>query len=48
MVFVMPVLLGEGVPLFPPVAVEDTTLTLVDVHRYDGGVVTLHYRHTRG
>src|SRR5690606_23908645 len=48
MVFVMPVLLGEGVPLFPPVAMDDTTLTLVDVHRYDDGVVKLHYRHTRG
>lgn len=44
MMFVMPVLLGEGVPLFPSGAMEDTTLTLADVHRYDSGVVKLHYR----
>lgn len=43
MVFVVPVLLGEGIPLFPPGAHEDMTLKVIDVHRYNDGMVKLHY-----
>lgn len=43
MIFVVPVLLGEGIPLFPPGELDDTTLKVVDVQRYENGLVKLHY-----
>ncbi|MGD2113853.1 MAG: dihydrofolate reductase family protein [Acidobacteriota bacterium] len=42
-VTVVPVLLGEGVPLLPP-GVPRTGLELVDTRRYPSGMVTLSYR----
>ena len=41
-----PVLLGEGMPLFLP-PTPQLSLTLVDSHAYDSGLVQLTYRRTR-
>ncbi len=41
-----PVLLGKGMPLFPP-PTPQLSLTLVDSHAYDSGLVQLTYRRTR-
>ena len=40
---VIPVLLGEGVPLFPG-AQPEAPLHLIDVQRFESGIVQLHYR----
>jgi dihydrofolate reductase len=40
---VVPVLLGDGIPLFRP-GRPKMTLTLPDTRRYDGGLVQLHYK----
>lgn len=40
---VIPVLLGEGVPLFPGTQPE-AELQLIDVQRFESGIVQLHYR----
>jgi dihydrofolate reductase len=42
--FVHPMLLGSGVPLFPA-TVETSGLELVDVTTYDSAVVQMHYQH---
>lgn len=42
-VFVMPVLLGEGIPLIAP-ARRDVALRLLDEKRFGNGVVELHYQ----
>jgi dihydrofolate reductase len=39
---VVPVLLGDGVPLVAP-TIPRTPLTLIDTHRYPSGMVTLSY-----
>jgi dihydrofolate reductase len=39
----VPILLGQGSPLFPPMT-EKVALTLQDCRTYPGGLVTLHYR----
>lgn len=41
-VTVVPILLGEGVPLLPPTSVR-TELQLLDTHVYPSGMVTLAY-----
>ena len=41
MVFVVPVPLGED-PAVPAGAHEDMTLKVIDVHRYNDGMVKLH------
>ena len=41
-VTIVPILLGEGVPLLPP-RVARTSLALVDTHTYPSGMVTLTY-----
>jgi dihydrofolate reductase len=40
---IIPVLLGEGVPLFPGTQPE-AALRLSDVQRFESGIVQLHYR----
>lgn len=42
-VFVHPILLGSGTPLFPPAVA--TGLRLVDVLTFDSAVVQVHYQH---
>jgi len=42
---VIPVLLGDGLPLFSAPGPE-TTLILIDTTTYPNGLVQLHYRHT--
>ncbi len=42
MLFVMPILLGEGIPLFEA-AFPQTSLVLLDELRYQNGVKMLHY-----
>ena len=37
-----PILLGDGIPLFPR-AFPQTQLQLVDTHKFDSGLVQLHY-----
>jgi dihydrofolate reductase len=44
--FVNPVLLGKGIPLFKQVT-EMTRLTLVESKTFDGGVIALHYKTKR-
>ena len=41
-IFVNPVLLGQGVPLFKDIA-ESVQLTLVETRAFDNGVIALHY-----
>lgn len=41
-VTIVPILLGGGVPLLPP-GTPRTTLTLLDMHRYPSGMVTLTF-----
>ncbi|MEU1986290.1 dihydrofolate reductase family protein [Nocardia sp. NPDC019395] len=43
-IFVHPLLLGDGVPLFRS-PVDTTGLCLVDVLTFDSAVVQMHYRH---
>ena len=45
--FVLPVILGEGIPLFPP-ATPQRDLTLVNCQSYDTGMVQLSYRRAAG
>jgi dihydrofolate reductase len=42
-VFVMPVLLREGIPLFSNLTIE-LVLSLIDTTEYSNGVVRLHYK----
>ena len=39
---IIPVLLGEGVPLFPG-AQPEAAMRLIDVRRFESGIVQLHY-----
>lgn len=41
--FINPVLMGQGIPLFKGVK-DKTALTLVESHPFSSGVVCLHYR----
>jgi len=41
-IFVNPVLLGQGVPLFMDIT-ESVQLTLVETRTFDNGVIALHY-----
>ena len=41
---VIPVLLGDGVPMFPKAAPQERWLELADVRRFDKGGVILDYR----
>ncbi len=45
--FVNPILLGKGIPLFKNIQ-EQTALTLVTSKVFPSGVVCLHYHHTPG
>ena len=45
--FILPVILGEGIPLFPP-ATPQRDLTLVNCQSYDTGMVQLSYRRAAG
>ena len=42
---IIPILLGEGIPLFPE-GFKDTTLKLLKVESFSTGVVNLHYKNT--
>ncbi len=42
MIFVMPTLLGEGIPLFQKLEAKPV-LSLIDMNKYKNGVVELHY-----
>jgi dihydrofolate reductase len=44
--FVNPVLIGQGIPLFKGIQ-EITALALVDSHVFSSGVVCLHYKSAR-
>ena len=44
--FVAPVVLGEGMPFFPPLA-NRLELELVDTREFDNGTVLLHHRRVR-
>lgn len=44
---VIPVLLGDGVPMFPRAAPQERWLELADVRRFDKGGVILDYRRSR-
>jgi len=43
-IFVIPLTLGAGIPLFPPGESRQTAFTLLGAHSYAGGVVQLHYK----
>ena len=45
--FVQPVLLGEGIPFFPPLETS-LNLQLVEIRPFQSGVVYLHYEPTGG
>ncbi len=40
--FVNPVILGAGIPLFAPLE-KRANLTLLNTHQFDSGVMCLHY-----
>jgi len=45
---IMPVMLGDGIALFPGVTIEPQNVNLIEVKSYPNGVVQLHYEHRRG
>ena len=43
MLFVIPKILGEGIPLFPP-PLNEAKPTLIDSKNYEEGIILLHYK----
>jgi dihydrofolate reductase len=43
LIFIMPILIGSGIPLFPE-GVKETTFALAEAKAYETGVVQLHYK----
>lgn len=41
---VIPVMIGDGIPLFPPTTITHQPLALTGVERYPNGIVQLHYQ----
>jgi dihydrofolate reductase len=44
MLFIIPLTLGSGLPLFPPTRQEEKSFELVEVKGYQSGVVQVRYR----
>ncbi len=43
----VPLILGDGIPLFPPGTLDPTDLTLTKVHQHDRGLLELWYEPVR-
>jgi dihydrofolate reductase len=44
MLFIIPLTLGKGLPLFPPMGQEERNFEMVEVQGYQSGVVQVRYR----
>ncbi|MBZ0296041.1 MAG: dihydrofolate reductase family protein [Anaerolineae bacterium] len=45
-VSVIPVMIGDGIPLFPPTTAQ-SRVELINMKRYPNSIVQLHYKHVR-